>query len=194
MFIASHNATPAARPDARAMVALIAGPEPSAVTPEDLMRWRQLIPAAIWAFVGPRKVDRTRLVDNIAALIKRRAINPRQLILLGCGDTGRCALELVAQGALDCAGIVAVDIPCHPLSFAIVPAVSAIRLVVHHDGSRPAGERLVDELQRADIDVRVIGLGAAANGSAAIASAAETFVLELVAMIGRHSGPGVRTR
>jgi hypothetical protein len=193
MSIASHNATPA-RPHARAMVALIAGPEPSAVTPEDLARWRQLVPAAIWAFVGLRRIDRTTLVDNIAALMRRRAINPRQLILLGCGDTGRCVFELVAQGALDCAGFVAVDIPCHPLSFAIVPAVSAIRLVIHRDDSRPAGERLVDELQHADIDVRVIGLAAAANGSAAIASAAETFVLELVAMIDRHSGPGVRAR
>ncbi|HEX9213362.1 MAG TPA: hypothetical protein VF901_22865 [Bradyrhizobium sp.] len=190
MSIASHNATPA-RPNARAMVALIAGPEPSAVAPEDLTRWRQLTPAAMWAFVSLTKVNRTTLVDDIAALMKRRAITPRQLILLGCGDTGRRAFELVAQGALGCAGIVAVDIPCHPLSFAIVPAVSAIRLVIHHDGSRPAGERLVDELQRADIDVRVIGLCAAANRAAAIASAAETFVLELVAMIGRYSGPGV---
>src|SRR5882757_8647722 len=142
MSIASHNATPA-RPNARAMVVLIAGPEPSAVTPEDLARWRQLIPAAIWAFVNLTKVDRATLVDDIAALMRRRAINPRQLILLGCGDTGRCAFELVAQGALDCAGIVAVDIPSHPLSFAIVPAVSAIRLVIHHHGSRQAGECLV---------------------------------------------------
>jgi hypothetical protein len=191
MSFANHNATPAARPNAKAMVVQIAGPEPPAAAPEDLTRWRRLTPSAMWAFVGLAKVNQTTIVDNIAALMERRAINPRQLILLGCGDTGRRAFELVAQGALDCAGIVAIDIPCHPLSLAIVPAVAAVRLVARHHGSRPAGQRLVDQLQRADIDVRVIGLGAAANRPAAIASAAESFVLELVAIIGRHSGYGV---
>jgi predicted esterase len=191
MFISSHNATPAARPNARAMVALIAGPEPPAAAPEDLTRWRRLTPSAMWAFIGLTKVNRTTLVDNIAGLMKRRAINPRQLILLGRGDTGRRAFELVAQGALDCAGIIAIDMPCHPLSRSIGPAVAAIRLVVHHHSSRPAGERLISQLQRADFDVRVIGLGAAADRSAATARAAEIFVLELVAMTGRHCGHGV---
>ncbi|MCC8943981.1 hypothetical protein H8A97_02395 [Bradyrhizobium sp. Arg62] len=191
MFFVSHTATPSARPNARIMVVLIAGPEPSTLAPEDLAPWRQVIPSAMWALIGLTQVNRTTILDNIAALMKRRAANPRRLILLGCGETGREAFELVAQGTIDCAGIVAIDIPCHPLSFAIVPTPTAIRLVVHHHGSGRAGDGLVEQLQRADIDVRVIGLGAvAANKSATIASAAEAFVLELAAMVGRHSGHG----
>jgi hypothetical protein len=193
MSSTSHHATPTARRHARAVIALIAGPQPPAAAPKYLTRWRQLTPSATWAFIGLTKVSRTTIVDNIAALRERKAIGSGQLILLGCGDTGRRAFELVAQGALDCAGIVAADIPCHPLSLPIVPAVAAVRLVVRHDGSRPAEERRIDQLQLADIDVRVIGLGTATNRSAAIASAAEAFVLELVAMIGRHSEHGVQT-
>jgi hypothetical protein len=84
-----------------------------------------------------------------------------------------------------------VDIPCDPLSFRVSPVAAAIRLVVHYDDLQPPEANLVRQLQHADIDVRIIGLGSGAgSGSTAVARAAETFVLELVAMAGQN-GNGV---
>jgi hypothetical protein len=192
MSSTSHSAMFPARQRAKATVALISGPEsPVLAAPEDLKRWRQLTPSAMWALVGLTKVSRTTIVDSLVALMDRRALQSAQLILLGSGDAGRCAFELVLQGAIDCAGIVAVDIPCDPVSFRLVSEAAAIRLVIHQNDSKPTEHGLLKQLQRADIDVRVIGLCATANRSATIANAAETFLLELVALVARQGGNGV---
>jgi hypothetical protein len=190
MSTARHRAIHAARRSARATVALIAGPEFPAIM-ADVARWRRLTPSARWAPVGLTKVDRTTIVHRLGRLAGQTGVRPRQLILLGTGEAGRRTLEAVLQGGLDCAGILAVDIPCEPLSFRVGPVAAAIRLVVHHDDLQPPEESLVRQLQHADIDVRIIGLGSGAgSGSTAVARAAETFVLELVAMAGQN-GNGV---
>ena len=190
MSTAKHRAIHTARRSARATVALIAGPEFPAIM-ADVARWRRLTPSARWAPVGLTKVDRTTIIHRLGRLAGQTGVRPRQLILLGIGEAGRRTLEAVLQGGLDCAGILAVDIPCDPLSFRVGPVGAAIRLVVHHDDLQPPEESLVRQLQHADIDVRIIGLGSGAgSGSTAVARAAETFVLELVAMAGQN-GDGV---
>lgn len=92
---------------------------------------------------------------------------------------GRAALELVLRGTIDCAGLLAIAVPCAALPFRIVPTAAAIRLVMTHQDA-PAD--LTTALRAADIDTRIIGFApGATNDSQAAASAAETFVLELVA-------------
>jgi hypothetical protein len=94
----------------------------------------------------------------------------------------------VLQGALDCAGLLAIALPCAALPFRIVPTAAAIRLVVQRAerGDTPAD--LITELRATDIDARIIAFDSAgANGGRAAASAAETFVLELVANASRQS-------
>ncbi|WP_245330375.1 hypothetical protein [Bradyrhizobium sp. AS23.2] len=39
------------------------------------------------------------------------------MILLGEGKAGRTALKLVLRGALDCAGVLAIAVPCAGLPF-----------------------------------------------------------------------------
>jgi hypothetical protein len=191
MSSTDHSTIHAARHGARPTIALITGPElaPAGLA-EDLTRWHRLMPSATWTSVRLAELNPTSIVHCVAALRIRRSLERGQLILFGTGDTARRALELVVQGALDCAGMLAVDIPCSPLSCRVAFVPTAIRLVVSRDGSLPPDEDLVGQLRHADIDLRVIGLGPAAANKAAIASAAETFLLELVAMVGRQCGNG----
>lgn len=100
-------------------------------------------------------------------------------------------LELTLRGELPCGGIVAIDVASDALSFPVVPTVTAIRLVIHHNDEEPQGS-LIGALRAADLDARIINLDLAAGRAteAAAASATETFVLELVATIGRRTTDG----
>jgi hypothetical protein len=132
--------------------------------------------------------------SGVAAALDRFGMAPRQLILLGEGPVARRALEFVLRGVLRCGGIVAIDVSCGALPFRILPTVTAIRLVVHDDGSQRSPDSLIGALRAADLDARIINLGTAAGcAGGAAASAAETFVLELVATIGRQARDGVLT-
>jgi hypothetical protein len=170
----------------KVMIAVMAGQHaPAIATTEDWARWRRLTPA-IWTTVNLRHVSPAEILPAVSVALHRWAARPDQLILLGEGDLGRRALELVLQGHIDCAAILAVDIPSHPLSFRITPAAAAIRLVAHQDGSETAGDDLLGNLQAADIDARIIRLQPrGANDVRATASAIETFLLELVATVSR---------
>ena len=85
----------------------------------------------------------------------------------------------------------AIDVASDALPFHIVPTVTAIRLVVHRNDDAPQGS-LIGALRAADLDARIIhvDLTAGRGTEAAAASATETFVLELVATIGRRTTDG----
>jgi hypothetical protein len=192
MSLTDHRSIRPARQNAGAMVAVIAGPELLLAMPQDLSRWWRLTPSAMWASVGPATKVPENIPEGVAALLRQKRLGPRQLILLAAGETGHQALELVLHGALDCAGILTIDIPRDPVPFRIARTAAAIRIVVHRHGSPACGDALLGQLQRADIDQRIIALSpAAGNKQQALASAAESFLLELVAMVGRQSGSGV---
>jgi hypothetical protein len=133
-------------------------------------------------------------LHSVAAVLEQNHIAARQLILLGGGiATGR-ALELVLRGTLVCAGMLAIDIPCTPLAFRIVPTAAAIRLVVQHNGSKGEPDDLVCALRAADLDKRIITFNPTGCSDARVAaSAAEIFLLELVATVGRQAHHGGRT-
>lgn len=183
-----------ARTTAKVTVAVIAGPDATLVaTPEELRRWRRLTPLASWSPVSvrgalPDKNLPDEILHGVAAELARQDLEAHQLILLAEGKAARAALELVLQGAIDCAGLLAIAVPCTALSFRIVRAAAAIRLVVRRQDREDSPVDLITALHAADIDARIVGFdSAAANGARAAASAAETFVLELVANASRQS-------
>jgi hypothetical protein len=111
------------------------------------------------------------------------------LVLFGEGALARTALELVLQGAMACGGLLAIGQSGHALPFRTISTRTAIRLVVHDNGCTEEPDDLIRALRASDIDERIIRLNtAAANDRRIVASAAETFILELVALIG-HQGP-----
>jgi hypothetical protein len=181
---------------AQVIVVVVIGPDGPAIgIAKDLERWRRLTPLAGWTTINLTSTAGSEILHGVAAVLEQKHLAAHQLILLGGGMAMRRALELVLQGALVCAGMLAIDIPCTPLPFRIVPTAAAIRLVVLHGGSKGAPDDLVRALQAADLDERIITLNpmGRSDARAAAASAAETFVLELVATVGRQAHHGGRT-
>jgi|SRR5882757_3693740 len=195
MSKSSHSAVPArpARTATRVLVGvLIARDAPAIAFPETFARWRRLTPLATWLPIALGEPSHAGILRGVAAALDRFGMTPRQLILLGEGPVARTMLELALRGELPCGGIVAIDVSSGALPFGIVPTVTAFRLVVHLDGHDEPGGRLIGALRAADLDARIINL-APAGGRAvgAAARATETFVLELVATIGRRTSDGV---
>jgi hypothetical protein len=178
-----------ARTATKVTVAVIAGPDAALVaTPEELRRWRGLTPLALWSAVSVRGARPDKILHGVAAELARQDVEANRLILLAEGKTARAALELVLRGAVDCAGLLAIAVPSAALSFRIVPTAAAIRLVVWREDREDTPADLITALRAADIDTRIIGFDSAAtNDARAAASAAETFVLELVANASRQS-------
>lgn len=175
-----------ARTAAKAMVAVLAGPDvPLVVTDAELPRWRALTPLASWSAISVRDASPDEVLRGVAAELARQDAEAHQLILLAEGKAARTTLELVLQGTLDCAGILAIALSCKTRPFRVVPTAAAIRLVVQHEGRGDMPVALIRALQAADIDTRITSLNR--HDTRAAASAAETFVLELVANASRHS-------
>jgi hypothetical protein len=183
-----------ARSPAGVVVAVVAGSDwPASGITRALPHWRRLTPLATWAHLNLRSADRAEILAGVDAVLDRHGVPERQLILLGEGIAARSVLELVLQGSLACAGLLAIGVPCDALSFPVAPTAAAIRLVVSPQG-RAAPDALIDALRAADIDERIIKLNPTGGNDALIAaSAAETFVLELVATVGHQARHGVRT-
>ncbi|SED32167.1 hypothetical protein [Bradyrhizobium erythrophlei] len=190
-----HSAI-AARPrraTARVLVGVLVAPDAASIAmPETFARWRRLTPLATWLPIELRETGHAGILSGVAAALDRVGMTPRQLILLGEGPVARRMLELALRHELPCGGIVAIDVAADALPFRIVPTATAIRLVVHHTDEGPHGN-LIGSLRAADLDARIINLDLAAGrgAEAAAASATETFVLELVATIGRRTTDGV---
>ncbi|SPP93064.1 hypothetical protein [Bradyrhizobium vignae] len=152
---------------------------------EDLARWRRLTPSASWVHIGVRRADLGRVGGLVEEMSEERGVRPGQLVLFGAGEIGRAALELVAQGSLECAGILAIDVPCTPLPFHHLETEAVIRLVVHQESEEEPG--LIVQLKHADVDERIIRLNQAGSTTPqATGSAAEAFLLELVATVGHR--------
>jgi hypothetical protein len=179
-----------ARTAAKAMVAVLTGPDtPLVATSAELPRWRALTPLALWSTVSIRDTSPDEILRGVAAELARQDAEAHQLILLAEGQAARAALELVLQGILDCAGILAIALPCTALTFPVVPTAAAIRLVVQHEERGGVPAALITALQAADIDTRITSLDR--HDTRAAAGAAETFVLELVANASRQIRHGV---
>jgi hypothetical protein len=175
------------------MVAVLAGPDtPLVATPAELPRWRALTPLALWSTVSVRDTSPDEILRSVAAELARQGAEASRLVLLAEGKAARTALELVLQGTLDCAGILAIALPCTALTFRIAPTATAVRLVVQREDRGDLPADLITALRTADIDARITSLDPAVTRDARpAASTAETFVLELVANASRQSRYGV---
>jgi hypothetical protein len=178
---------------AKVMVGVLAGPDaPLVATAEHLSRWRRLTPLAIWSTVPVRDADPDEILRSVAAELARAEVEARRLILLGEGKAARAALGLVLHGALDCAAILAIAMSCAVLPFPVASTAAAVRLVVRREAGEGAPDDFIGALRAADIDERIIMLNpASACDAQTAASAAETFVLELVAITSRRGSHGV---
>ncbi|WP_050422208.1 hypothetical protein [Bradyrhizobium tropiciagri] len=188
----SAIATRPHRANARVLVGVLVAPDAAAIAvPETFARWQRLTPLATWLPIALRETSYAGILSGVAAALDRVDVPPRQLILLGEGSIARRMLELTLKGELPSGGIVAIDVASEALPFPVVPTVTAIRLVIHHNDEAPQGS-LIGALRAADLDARIINLDlTAGHGTqAAAASATETFVLELVATIGRRTTDG----
>jgi hypothetical protein len=167
------------------MVAVLAGPDaPLVATPAELPRWRALTPLALWSAVSVRDTTPDEIMRGVTTVLERQGVEASRLILLAEGKAARTVLELVLQGTLDCAGILAIALQCMGLPLPVVPTAAAIRIVVQHEERGDVPVALITALQAADIDARITSLNR--SDMRAAASAAETFVLELVANASRQ--------
>jgi hypothetical protein len=166
---------------------------PAVATAKDVARWRRLTPLTIWTSLNVRDPTRSAITQAVDKVLSTHAMQPCRLIVFGAGAVGRCALELVLEGVLDCAGMLAVDVPCAPLPFRIADTAAAVRVVVGQVDCGAQHADLLGALRAADIDERIIRLNAAGPYEPqATANAAETFLLELVALASRQAGNGAR--
>ncbi len=179
---------------AQALVAVVTGnPDGEAGEPVDLARWKRVNPLADWIRIdmkdAPRSSDGAWLRRQLSELTDRRHMQPGQLVLLGCRNAGRIALNLVLNGALTCAGIVAVDVPCAAPRDTIAPMTAGIRLVLHEgEVSRTDEGNLVNVLRREHADTRIMMLPSVGFDVAeATVRATGTFLFELVAKASSHA-------
>ncbi|WP_224741891.1 hypothetical protein [Bradyrhizobium sp. 2S1] len=195
MSASLHSTVPArpVRTAANVLVGVLVTPDaPAIAMPSTFARWRALTPLATWLPIALGEPGYADILSGVAAALERAGMTPRQLILLGEGPVARSMLELALRGELPCGGIVAIDVPCGALPFPIVPTVTAMRLVIRRDGDEALRGDLIGALRSADLDARIITLDLTAGRAAgAAASVTETFVLELVATIGRRTIDGV---
>jgi len=166
----------------------------------ELAQWKLVNPLADWIAIdmraAPPAPEGAWLRRTLSELIESRHMQFGQLVLLGRHNAGRIALNLILEGALACAGIVGVDIPCASPRTPIVPTTASIRLVAH-DGeqNRTNGANLIDALRRSDIDTRIMMLPSVGlDGVEATVRAAGTFLFELVAKASSYATSQGRSR
>lgn len=197
----ASDANGARRSPAQALVAVfIDSAQSLADARNDEAHWRLTNPLADWVSIDvretPRLSDAFWLQRKLSEPLDRRHMQFGQLILLGRGGAGRLALDLVLEGALSCAGVVGIDIPCPPLRTTIAQTTASVRLVLHKgEVIRPDGLRLINGLHQQDVDTRVMMLpSVGAGGAEATARAAGAFLFELVAKACLHANHQGKSR
>jgi hypothetical protein len=184
----------------QALVAVLIDAQPLTDPQNELAHWRLTNPLADWINIDvremPRSSDVVWLQRELSEPLERRHMQFSQLVLLGRRDPGRLALDLVLEGALSCAGVVGIDIPCTQLRTAIAHTTASVRLVLHQEEvSRTDGIGLINGLRREDVDTRVMLLPSVGPGGAeATARAAGTFLFELIAKACLHANHRGRSR
>ena len=155
--------------------------------------WQPSVPHA--AFVGieldaaVERTDIAALHRTAAAAATARSLPMSQVILLGAGEAGRVAVNLVLRGVTPAMGVIGIDIAPTPAPTRIMPTAARIRLVQRrtNEDAQAAGFRaLVEAMRRQEIDVRSMVLPEAANDAAGVTlRASGSFLVELVANASR---------
>lgn len=177
----------------QALVAFVrnaAEPDADAVNHRALRE--QVAPLADWVEVdistAPTSQRQSWLRRELSSALGRKHMHLGQLVMLGWHDTARIALDLILKGAITCAGIVAVDVPCTLPRDPIAATAASIRIVRHDSemGGLEAG--LIDALRQQDADIRLMNLPAGGTHARDVTTrAAATFLSELTAKACRQS-------
>jgi hypothetical protein len=156
-------------------------------------QWQPSVPQA--AFVGielayaARQPDIAALRRDIVTAAANRSVQMSQTILLGAGEAGRLALDIVLQGIVPAMGVIGLDIAPGPVPSHIAHLAAMVRLIHHRTGEHapPDFHAVVEALRRHDMDVRTMMLPDAAQpdpgqmASDVMQRAGATFLAELVA-------------
>lgn len=189
-----------AAPPRALVVILFAAGEGAEQAQAFALQWQASVPQT--AFVGVElnaPVGSTAIAalqDAVAVAATARSIQMSQIILLGAGEVGRFAVDLVLRGAILGTGVIGLDISPYSLPTHIVPAAAKVRLVQHstsEDAEATSFRHIVEAMQRQDIDVRSMILPDAAHDAPEVRlRACGTFLVELVANASRFSLPAWR--
>jgi hypothetical protein len=156
-------------------------------------QWQPAVPRA--AFVGieldtmVRRTEIAALRRAAAETAAGRSIQPSQIILLGSGEAGRLAVDLVLRAAILCAGVLGLDISLEEALPRVLPSATMVRLVQHSMDDHPQAARfrvLIEAMQRRHLNVRSMILPHVAQATPAVTRrAGATFLVELVANASR---------
>lgn len=125
--------------------------------------WQPMVPRA--QFLGVEfedmlwNVNQAALQRIMVEAVAARGLTPGQMLLLGLGEAGRFAMELVLHGVLPAAGVMAYDMPLMGAKMLPPRSAAAFRFVQQTSPDDPGNiqfRSLVRKLQRQDIDVRAI--------------------------------------
>jgi len=154
--------------------------------------WHPLVPRA--AFLGVElddliwRVDLGALQRVITQAAEIRDLSPDQILLVGLGQAGALAVEMVLHGLLPALGVIARDLPLPLGRMSFPPGPAAFRLVQHCSDRDPENvhfHTLLDDLRREDVDVRAVLLPEEPMSRPDMALRAGTgFLVELVARAG----------
>jgi hypothetical protein len=156
-------------------------------------QWQPGVPQA--AFVGveltgaARQPDIAALCRDITTAAANRSIQMSQTILLGAGEAGRLALDIVLQGIVPAMGVIGLDIALGPVPSRIEHVAAMVRLIHHRMGEEapPGFHAVVEAMRQRDMDVRTMMLPDPAQpdpaqiASGVMQRAGATFLAELVA-------------
>jgi hypothetical protein len=158
----------------------------------------QVAPLADWVEVdistGLASQRQSWLQRELSIALGRKHMRFDQLVMLGWHDTARIALDLILKGAISCAGMVAVDVPCTLPRDPIAETAASIRIVRHDDAMSRTEAGLIDALRQQDADIRLMNLPAGgAHARDVTTRATATFLSELTAKACRQSPASKRS-
>jgi len=175
----------------QALVALVTDDADTARPLDGLSLRGQVSPLADWVRVdvgnSPLAQRQKWLRHQLCATLSRKHMGFNQLVVLGWHNTARLVLDLVLKGAMTCAGIILVDVPCSSPRQPIAATQTSIRIILH-EGQNASEIGLIADLRRHDADMRLLNLpsGSMDAGEATLRATA-TFLSELTAKACRQS-------
>jgi hypothetical protein len=178
---------------AQVIVAAFIGPDGLAIgAAKDLERWRRLTPLADWTTINLASTARSEIFAQRGRRARAKAYC-RTSADPARGNRHAARARTRTAGCTYLRRHSCDRLPCPPLPFRIMPTAAAMRLVVQ-GGSHSASPDFVRALLvAAGLDRRTITLIVGRSDARAAVSAADTFILELVATVGRQACHGDRT-
>ena len=179
-----------------ALVLVLCAPGKRATATRFARRWAPVVPHSAFAGleVEPAYAEATfaRLRALIALEVANLGLGANQLILVGAGEMGQCALNLAVLGVVPGVSAIVIDIPPGTIPMGAPTVRAFLRFVQSRQGShldRLFFDKMIQVLRSASFDVRSVVLS---DGPDPAQRAVGGFLVELVANAGHYrSGPAL---